>query len=118
RDKSITDIENKLNEYTDFDLTAQLQLLDLAVELRSQIRALNRTIAGTEKSIKQHTQDKKASDKTLNLLKGDQCPYCLQQFADNEHKIAECNTTIADADAAIKALTVEYEKQLDELDKL
>lgn len=118
RDAQISHIESTLQEYDGFDFDGQIAAKNRCLDLEVAIRDLDRLDRGLDKQIKALKKTRKDSAAELALLAGDQCPYCMQKFADNKHKIDGCNTTIAEADSEIEKLEAEREtitKQIDEL---
>lgn len=104
RDSQISEIEGTLEEYKDFDFHAQIEARNREKELELEVRDLDRKDRALAKQLATIIRTKSTSTDEMALLVGDQCPYCLQKFADNLHKIEECNNAIADANVEIEQI--------------
>lgn len=108
RNEEVTEIEETLREFVDFDFNGQYTLIDQRDVLRSQVSDLKTTESALERQMKSQAKVKKANSDELKLLADAKCPYCMQEFADNEHKVDECTTHVTQAESEIERLTIEW----------
>lgn len=107
REEAIKAIEDTLTHYSSFDFVGQMELLNRLVSLDEVAARDRKRLTALEKQLKTATKDMDASRKELKVLEGDQCPYCMQAFADNKHKADECSSNIELLAATIEGIETE-----------
>lgn len=118
RDEEVAEIEDTLREFVGFDFVGQIEALVERDALRGSMDVLKTQEAALEKQMKSQAKIKKTNSDELALLGDAKCPYCLQEFADNDHKVQECTTHVHDAESEIERLTIEWSDIGDEITKL
>lgn len=108
RNEEIEEIEETLREYVDFDFIGQIEAIVERDILKGTIDALKVQETALEKQMKAQAKIKKSNSDELALLADAKCPYCMQEFADNEHKVEECTTHVHTAESEIERLTIEW----------
>lgn len=108
RNEEITEIEETLREFVGFDFIGQIEVIVQRDILKGAIDVLKTQEAALEKQMKAQAKIKKTNSDELALLADAQCPYCLQEFADNDHKVQECTTHVTTAESEIERLTIEW----------
>lgn len=112
---AIVQIQDTLAEYQGFDFDAEWQLINRDKELRAELDALETKEASLEKQIKTATKAKKTNTDELAVLADAKCPYCEQEFKDNEHKVKDCSEKLATAESEIETLTREWTEVGDQI---
>lgn len=108
RNEEIAEIEDTLREFVGFDFAGQIEALVERDILKGTVDTLKSQEAALEKQMKAQAKIKKSNSDELALLADAKCPYCLQEFADNEHKVEECTTHVHTAESEIERLTIEW----------
>lgn len=108
RGEEIDEIEETLREFVGFDFIGQIEAIIERDILKGTIDALKVQETALEKQMKAQAKIKKSNADELTLLADEKCPYCMQEFADNEHKVEECTTHAQAAESEIERLTVEW----------
>ena len=108
RDEEVTEIEETLHEFIGFDFVGQLEAIIERDILKGAIDVLKTQETALEKQMKAQAKLKKSNVDELALLADAKCPYCMQEFADNEHKVEECTTHVHTAESEIERLTTEW----------
>ena len=108
RNEEVAEIEDTLSEFVDFDFIGQIEALIERDILKGTVDALKVQEAALEKQMKAQAKIKKSNSDELALLADAKCPYCMQEFADNEHKVEECTTHVHSAESEIERLTIEW----------
>lgn len=108
RNEEVAEIEDTLREFVDFDFIGQIETLIERDILKGTVDALKVQEAALEKQMKAQAKIKKSNSDELALLADAKCPYCMQEFADNEHKVEECTTHVHTAESEIERLTIEW----------
>lgn len=105
---AIQQIEDTLQEYAEFDFDTEWELINREKELKSELEVLEAEEASFEKQIKVASKAKKTNTEELAVLADAKCPYCAQEFADNEHKVNECTSKLHQAESEIESLTAQW----------
>lgn len=108
RGEEIDEIEETLREFVGFDFIGQIEAIIERDILKGTIDALTVQETTLEKQMKAQAKIKKSNADELTLLADAKCPYCMQEFADNEHKVEECTTHAQAAESEIERLTIEW----------
>lgn len=128
----IAELENKYNSLAALDfgyLYAQQADLNAKNEsiqvIKKELLSLKMERSRLESKLSDLQTQRVAKVKEVEHLGDNQCPYCMQQFAEAKVKIEECNHSISEFDAEIDALSKmltdncnEYSKVNDALDEL
>lgn len=96
-------------------------------ELHQQLAVIDQTLNNklieqrdVERKIKKHGRIRKEKNTELEHLREAKCPYCLQQYAGANAKIAECEEAVEEAEAHIELLSVDLDTidtQIEQLTK-
>lgn len=108
RNEEIAEIEDTLREFVGFDFVGQIEALVERDILKGTVDTLKAQEAALEKQMKTQAKIKSSNSNELALLADAKCPYCLQEFADNDHKVQECTTHVHAAESEIERLTIEW----------
>lgn len=108
RNDEIAEIEETLREFVGFDFIGQIEAIIERDILKGTVDALKTQEAALEKQMKAQAKIKKSNADELALLADAKCPYCLQEFADNDHKVQECTVHVHTAESEIERLTIEW----------
>lgn len=114
----IQTIEDTLTEYAGFDFDLEWELINCEKELRTEMANLETNEAAIEKQLKLASKAKKTNADELAVLAEAKCPYCEQEFANNEHKVTDCTDKLAVAESEIETLTREWTAIGDNINEL
>lgn len=102
----------KIDMEQELDLHAQLQVVsDRSREVTKQLKDVEGGLRATAKLIKK-------SESEIDVLKDSKCPYCLQAFHENEHKLEKCSADITTAETEQSSLEVAWADLTAEADAL
>lgn len=100
--EEIKDYENSIKEHKEFvsetDISAEIKKHEELNELKTLTKELQRHRESIGKEYKQYEIDIEKLDSEIEHLKENKCPYCKQQYKDNQDKIAE----LVDASETLK----------------
>ena len=105
---SIEKIEQTLKEYDGFDFETERNLIREEKLKRSEMSELEKLEDQLERQLKLASKARKANTDELAVLSEARCPYCSQEFKDNQHKIAECSEKLEHAESEIESLTRQW----------
>jgi len=103
----IETILQKLKKLEDVDVDSQRNLHDELTSINNDLTAALATQRSIERSISLKAKIIGNKTKELSHLKDDKCPYCLQQYADANLKIDECDAELATVKAELEKLEQE-----------
>lgn len=106
--RDIADIEQTLAEYAEFDFDAEWDLIGQERDARAELNSMEVKEASLEKQLKVASKAKKTNTDELATLAEAKCPYCSQDFKDNEHKVADCSEKLQHAESEIETITHEW----------
>ena len=114
----IQEIESTLQEYNGFDFDAEWQLINEEKDLRAELDVLEAKELSLEKLLKAASKAKRTNTEELAVLADAKCPYCSQEFKDNEHKVKDCSEKLAHAESEIETITAEWTEVGEQIAKL
>jgi len=111
-------ITNLLKKIDSVDLDSQQQLHGELNAVNTKIEKNDSQKKKINQQIKKHvTIETKMNDELLHL-RDDECPYCLQKYADGEKKIKECEAKLKEAVSSLSDLKHNLEDVLNEKEEL
>ncbi len=117
--QEIQKLQDQLNKISGIDLDQQQALHEELALINSQLTQEINLFERTENQITTMTKQLRKFESELAHLQDNKCPYCLQQFADANQKMAELQSSIAEAEDTIKTSSqtlVALDTMIDELE--
>ncbi len=99
----VRSLKRKLKRLDDVDVDAQKQLNAALIDVDDLLQAAIDEQQQLVSEIKTAEKNQKAANKELKHLRDDKCPYCKQQFADTNKKIAGNDKIVKSTGVQIEA---------------
>lgn len=118
REVQIEKLSKDLEELSLIDFTIETEAHQLLLELKPSITKLNNDKQNVDKDLSRKTKQIEDLMKQLSHLELDQCPYCLQKYADSHKKIDELKKLLDESESEAMLLVEKNDqtgKQLEEI---
>lgn len=93
----IDELQEELIKLEAIDLDRELELHERLSNLKKRRVELERELKDIEGGLRASAKIIKKANAEIEVLHDSKCPYCLQAFLENEHKIDECSTKVTEA---------------------
>lgn len=99
RETQIEKLINDLEDLSQIDFSIETEAHQLLLELKPSITKLNNDKQNADKDLSRKTKQIEDLMKQLSHLELDQCPYCLQKYADSHKKIDELKRLLEETES-------------------
>jgi len=118
RDAQIQKLITDLEDLSLIDFSVETEAHQLLLELKPNITKLNTEKQSIDKDLSRKTKQIEDLMKQLSHLELDQCPYCLQKYADSHKKIDELKKTLDECEAEAVMLVEKNDKTSKDLEEI
>jgi DNA repair exonuclease SbcCD ATPase subunit len=115
REVQIQKITTDLEDLSTIDFALETEAHQLLMELKPSITKLNNEKQNVDKDLSRKTKQIEDLMKQLSHLELDQCPYCLQKYADSFKKIDELKKSLDECESEAVMLVEKNEKTINSL---